>query len=253
MAQEYRIRPREAALEAITAYITAGKLRPGDRLPAEREMCQMWSLNRSTLRSALSRLERDGTLDIRQGAGIFVARPKFRRNLQNLKSFSQESCYQGLRLENRVLSLSQIECDKQFSRRFQVMLGTLLWRLSRLRIIDGGPVAIETSFFRQDRFPKIDRFDFGKDSLFRVFEMEYGAKPVFGDEKVSITKLTTEEADLLDASDGSPAFWIVSQTRDGQGDLLEYCRTVARADRLVLTSVLKRSAPEEPAEIETGI
>ena len=134
----------------------------------------MWSLNRSTLRSALSRLERDGTLDIRQGAGIFVARPKFRRNLQNLKSFSQESCYQGLRLENRVLSLSQIECDKQFSRRFQVMLGTLLWRLSRLRIIDGGPVAIETSFFRQDRFPEIDRFDFGKDSLFRVFEMEYG-------------------------------------------------------------------------------
>ena len=122
MAQEYRIRPREAALEAITAYITTEKLRPGDRLPAEREMCQMWLLNRSTLRSALSRLERDGTLDIRQGAGIFVARPKFRRNLQNLKSFSQESCYQGLRLENRVLSLSQIECDKQFSRRFQVML-----------------------------------------------------------------------------------------------------------------------------------
>ena len=183
MAQEYRIRPREAALEAITAYITAGKLRPGDRLPAEREMCQMWSLNRSTLRSALSRLERDGTLDIRQGAGIFVARPKFRRNLQNLKSFSQESCYQGLRLENRVLSLSQIECDKQFSRRFQVMLGTLLWRLSRLRIIDGGPVAIETSFFRQDRVPESDRFDFGKDSLFRVFEMEYGATPVLGDKK----------------------------------------------------------------------
>ena len=252
MAQEYKVRPREAALETIVAYIAALNLQPGDRLPAEREMCQMWSLNRSTLRSALSRLERDGVLDIRQGAGIFVARPKFRRNLQNLKSFTEESGCQGLRLENRVLSLSQIECDKHFSRRFQVMLGTPLWRLSRLRIIDGCPVAIETSFFRRDRFPEISRFDFGQDSLFRVFAVEYHAKPVFGDERVSITKITTEEADLLDTPDGSPAFWIVSQTRDGQGELLEYCRTVARADRLILTSVLERRELGEAAERERG-
>lgn len=67
MAQEYKVRPREAALETIVAYIAAQNLQPGDRLPAEREICQMWSLNRSTLRSALSRLERDGVLDIGRG------------------------------------------------------------------------------------------------------------------------------------------------------------------------------------------
>lgn len=253
MAQDYKIRPREAALEIILAHLAEKNLQPGDRLPAEREMCQMWSLNRSTLRSALSRLERDGILDIRQGAGIFAAGQKFRRNLQNLKSFSEESCCQRRRLENRVLSLSQIECDKQFSRRFQVMLGTLLWKLSRLRIVDGCPVAIETSFFLRERFPEIDRFDFERKSLFRVFEIEYGVKPVFGDEKISVTQITMEEANLLDAPDGSPAFWIVSQTRDGQGELLEYCRTVARADRLILTSVLERRELEKTAEREAGI
>lgn len=239
MAQEYTIRPREAALERIGAYLAEHGLRPGDRLPAEREMCRMWSLNRSTLRAALSRLERDRVLDIRQGAGIFVAEEKFRRNLQDLKSFSEESRSQGRRLESRVLSLSQVECDKQLSRRFQAVLGTPLWRLSRLRLIDGCPAAIETSFFRRERFLQIDRFDFERDSLFRVFEQEYGAEPAWGDEKISITRVTAEEAGLLETADRAPAFWIVSQTCDGRGELLEYCRTVARADRLVLTSVLE--------------
>lgn len=249
MVQEYKIRPREAAWEHISAYLVSRALQPGDRLPTEREMCQMWSLNRSTLRSALARLERDGTLEIRQGSGIFVARPKFRRNLQNLKSFSEESQIQGLSLENRVLSFSLMECDKQFSRRFQVLLGTPLWKLSRLRILDGTPVAIETSFFLQNRFPDIDRFDFAETSLFSLFENEYHAKPVRGEERVSITKITTEEADLLGILDGSPAFWIVSQTRDAQGELLEYCRTVARADRLHLSSVLERREAVENTEI----
>lgn len=238
--QEYTVRPREAALEAILAYLAEHALKPGDRLPAEREMCRLWSLNRSTLRSALSRLERDGVLDVRQGAGIFVAQPKFNRNLQDLKSFAEEAIHQRRSRESRVLSLSRIECDKQFSRRFRVVLGTPLWRLARLRTIDGSPTMIETSFFLAERFPEIDRFDFGRESLFQVFEQAYHAKTVQGEEKISTTRTTGEEADLLEVADGAPAFWIVSQTYDAQGELLEYCRTVARADRLVLSSILER-------------
>lgn len=238
--QEYTVRPREAALEAICAYLAERSLKPGDRLPAEREMCQLWSLNRSTLRSALSRLERDGVLDVRQGAGIFMAQPKFNRNLQDLKSFTEEAAHQRRSQTCQVLSLSRIECDKQFSRRFQVMLGTPLWRLARLRTVDGIPTMIETSFFLAERFPDIDRFDFGRESLFQVFQQTYHAGAVQGEEKISITRTTGEEAGLLDVADGAPAFWIVSQTYDAQGELLEYCRTVARGDRLVLSTILER-------------
>lgn len=35
-------RPREQALEQIMAYILENKLSADDKLPPEREMCQMW-------------------------------------------------------------------------------------------------------------------------------------------------------------------------------------------------------------------
>lgn len=241
--QTYKIRPREAALESIASYISRRGLKCGDRLPSEREMCDMWDLNRCTLRSAISRLERDGVVSVRRGAGIFVAEPKFVRNLQDLNSFTEETRLQERTTETRLLGFEGMECDKQFSRRFQVMLGTPLWKLSRLRSVDGRPILIETAFFQKERFPGIERFDFGRESLFSVFETEYGASPVQGDEKVSITRATAEEAELLDVADGAPVYWIVSQTYDREDRLLEYCRTVARADRLVLTSVLERREP----------
>ncbi len=238
--QEYKIRPRERALEHLDAYLAERRLAPGDRLPAERELCDLWGLNRCTLRSAVSRLERDGVLTARRGAGVFAAPPKFHRNLQDLKSFTEEARLQGRRAETRLLCLDTVDCDKQFSRRFQLMLGTPLWKLARLRCVDGAPVLVETSFFPAARFPEIDRYNFEKRSLYAVFEEEYQASPARGEEKISITRANAEEAELLGLTEGAPVFWLVTQTYDAAGQLLEYCRTVARGDRLVLTSVLER-------------
>ena len=53
-------RPREQALEQIMAYILENKLSADDKLPPEREMCQMWGVNRCTLRSAIAALTEQG-------------------------------------------------------------------------------------------------------------------------------------------------------------------------------------------------
>ena len=57
--QVYTPKPRERAMEQIEAYILQSGLKAGDSLPPEREMCRMWDLNRSTLRSAIARLEEE--------------------------------------------------------------------------------------------------------------------------------------------------------------------------------------------------
>ena len=58
---------------AIRAAITAGRLRPGDRLPALRELAADLGVNHNTLRAAVAKLERGGLLESRHGAGTFVA------------------------------------------------------------------------------------------------------------------------------------------------------------------------------------
>lgn len=58
----------------IRTQIAKGALRPGDRLPSERELAEQFSLSRNTVREALRALEISGMLELRKGAagGAFV-------------------------------------------------------------------------------------------------------------------------------------------------------------------------------------
>ena len=241
--QEYVVRPREAALEALRAYLRQNRLKAGDRLPAEREMCEMWSCNRSTLRSAINRLVKSGELEVRPGSGIYYSGDKYRRKLQGLKSFEEETTLQGRPHESRLLAFEKIESDKRLSRLFRVTLGTQLWHLSRLRFADGRVLQIESSYFLAERFPDIDRFDFARDSLYRVFEQEYGVVPTQGEERISTTRVG-EEAELLEIPNETPIFRIESRTYDQDGAMLEYCRVMIRPDRVMLISRMETRLAE---------
>jgi DNA-binding FadR family transcriptional regulator len=58
----------------IRSLIMSGRLKPGDRLPAERDLAARFNVSRSTLREALRALELAGMLQLRKGAtgGAFV-------------------------------------------------------------------------------------------------------------------------------------------------------------------------------------
>ncbi|MDP3278696.1 MAG: GntR family transcriptional regulator [Deltaproteobacteria bacterium] len=57
---------------ALRDEILSGRLRPGDRLPSERDLAARFAVNRVSVRSALARLEAGGLLSVRQGSGYTV-------------------------------------------------------------------------------------------------------------------------------------------------------------------------------------
>jgi GntR family transcriptional regulator len=57
----------------LRAAIADGRLRPGDRLPALRDLADAVGVNHNTLRAAVAKLEADGLLSSRHGSGTFVA------------------------------------------------------------------------------------------------------------------------------------------------------------------------------------
>ena len=103
--RRYTPRPRQAAQEAIEAYILKNQMKANDKFPPERTMCQMWGLNRSTLRSTLARMARDGRVHAVQGSGTCFT-PRVDRVLQDLKSFTQYAADLGMKPETRLLGLS---------------------------------------------------------------------------------------------------------------------------------------------------
>ncbi|WP_417675773.1 FCD domain-containing protein [Roseibium sp.] len=67
------IRTADAVVQQIEELILNGVLRPGDRLPPERELASEIDVSRPVLREALKLLEERGLLTSRQGGGTFVA------------------------------------------------------------------------------------------------------------------------------------------------------------------------------------
>lgn len=66
----------------ILELIAADRLRPGNRLPPERELAAKLGTSRPSLREALRSLKAQGVIDIRHGSGVFVAEPAVTRSLR---------------------------------------------------------------------------------------------------------------------------------------------------------------------------
>lgn len=68
----------ELALEQLQRAIQLGRFLPGDRLPSERDLALQLHVSRTTVRAAISVLQRRGLVEIKRGAtgGIVVRRPE---------------------------------------------------------------------------------------------------------------------------------------------------------------------------------
>jgi GntR family transcriptional regulator, transcriptional repressor for pyruvate dehydrogenase complex len=71
----------EIIVDQIRLLMRQGQLKPGDRLPPERDLCERFGVSRVTVREALRMLESAGLVEIRVGArgGAFVTAPSSNR------------------------------------------------------------------------------------------------------------------------------------------------------------------------------
>src|SRR5688572_27123761 len=72
-----RVRSFDDVVTHVRDGILDGTVAPGERLPSERELCELFGVSRPTVREALRALEAVGLVEIRLGTrgGAFARRP----------------------------------------------------------------------------------------------------------------------------------------------------------------------------------
>ncbi len=97
-------RPSELILHQLKALLDAGTLRPGDRLPGERDLALQFGVGRSHVRDALRRLDFYGILQTLPQSGTVVARlgvPALTNLIGNVLTFAGDDI--AALLETRVI------------------------------------------------------------------------------------------------------------------------------------------------------
>jgi GntR family transcriptional regulator len=125
-------------IEEIKEMIAQKQLQPGDALPTEEQMRANYGVSRSTIRDALSELEREHRIERRQGIGTFVARPPLKRDLQLLTGFTEDMTARNLKPSSQVLAYEKpalgILPDE--------LSGIETVRVIRLRLSEGRPFGL---------------------------------------------------------------------------------------------------------------
>lgn len=236
----YRNRPRDEAAEKIECYIIENSLAPHDRLPSERDMCDMWNLNRTTLRSAIYRLAGENVIYNKPGSGTFVAPPKLVRNLQDIKGFSDVVKQSGYAIRTKIVRKKVQEASKKIAQNLHLPLAHSVLELVRVRYVNGNPVLLENSYVDAERFTDIQNHDFSEESLYSVLEYEYGVKFGHGRERLNVTYMDAEEAELLETRENATALYQSGVVSDDKDVPVEYFSSIARPEFIKFASVLIR-------------
>ena len=101
----------------------SGAIKPGERFPAERRLCEELGVSRATLRAALDLLEADGLVDRRHGSGTYACEPRITIDVSVLISFTE-----GVLGKGRRPAAQLIDCDRVPARlaRFGAVVATAL-------------------------------------------------------------------------------------------------------------------------------
>lgn len=139
--------------EDIQSGITRGTLNVGDRLPTEFELAERYSVNRHTVRRAISALANDGYVAATRGSGTFVSQPPISYPLTARTRFSEIVSAQDLKPGGRLVGSGEEAAEDEIAQHLQVEDGTPLIRLETLRVADGKPVSISTAWMVTSMVP----------------------------------------------------------------------------------------------------
>lgn len=208
------------------------KMAAHDKLPSERELERRFGVSRTTVRLALQELENDGYIYRRHGKGTFVSELSTQTaDLAGAYSFTEQMKKMGRKPQTQILSFEQIEADIEVADALQLSLGETVYKLKRLRLAEGEPMMVETSYLPVKPFLSLTQEQLAQKPLYDVFSEDFEQKIRLADEEFYASIATDENAEMLKVHSGSPVLHLVRLTYNMKNEVIEYTLSVARADQ----------------------
>lgn len=210
-------------INSIKKKIADGEYQVGDKIMSEREMSQLYGINRLTVRNAIKNLQKEGYLKAIQGKGTFVCMAPVSQDKVELGdseiSLSMSIRKGGLESSRIVLSLKKIDKFGDLLNYFHD--SPQVYELIRLSFVNGRPYAIQECYFPCSLFKECERYNFADDPLYDYMEMQ-GHYPNKIVSYLQIKNVPQKYEKMLELREGKKIFFFNYHAFDKDENMVEY-------------------------------
>ncbi|TLE43202.1 UTRA domain-containing protein [Clostridioides difficile] len=198
-----------------------------DLLPSEYKLIEEYSCSRNTIRRAIQELANQGYVQSKHGKGVFII---YRANTQSefllggTESFKESAIRNNKEYKTKVVHFEEIIIDDKKSQITNFEVGTEVYYIQRVRILENKPSIIDHNYFMKDIVKDINE-EIAYNSIYEYMENELNETIVTTKRTMTVEKATKLDKKYLELGDYNCVAVVSNNTYNAQGIMFEYTQS----------------------------
>lgn len=213
---------QEQLYNKLLKSIDDGRYKPGDKIPTEHQLAEMFSVSRVTVRNAIQRLVNEGYIVKKQGKGSFVKEKVFKSKLHFDNSFTANCLMNNAKPSTEIIEATLIKGSDDLLEKLKCKSGKFI-KITRVRKVDDNPCIVEIDYL-PDRFKFLLSKDLTDASLTTLIENNTDSIPTKFIDNFTISYSNKESSEYLGCPLSTPLLKI-EQTVLNQDEEIIYLNT----------------------------
>ncbi|MEH7744973.1 GntR family transcriptional regulator [Neobacillus drentensis] len=211
--------------DCLEQEIRDGKFDHTKKLPTEDELIKKFEVSRNTIRKAINQLVNRGHVYQVQGSGMFL-REKSETDTINLGSLRGLTVDLASKIiDTKILTLQVVEADEIIANQMRCEVGSKVYYIKRLRMVDHEPFSIEISYFNKDIVRYLNE-DIASSSIYNYLIDDLKLTIGFADKVITCVKIDEADAELLHVHPLDPALIIENTVCLTNGTIFEVSKSL---------------------------
>ncbi|MBI9043418.1 MAG: GntR family transcriptional regulator [Anaerolineaceae bacterium] len=223
----------EQIAESLRQKIIAGEFHPGEKLPSETRLVEMYQVSPMTVRRAIDLLLSQDVIDTVRGSGTYVKEVELGAAvfyLQDFKNLFKDDANTTIKLLEARFCLA----DKRIARKLRISEGERAIYIRRLLLIDDNPAFYHRGYLINDPNRPIIEAELEVTDLKGIFQGSGSSLVKYGDLHLESTMLDEQETNILKLSPPSPGMMLEHVFFDFDNKPLSWGWFVCASERLRL-------------------
>ncbi|MEW6671417.1 MAG: GntR family transcriptional regulator [Thermodesulfobacteriota bacterium] len=222
--------------------ISTGRYQKGEKLPSEIRLAEMCTVNRNTLRQALSQLAAEGLLIKEKGRGTFISSspsPPLKHKLKQISSFRDDLASIGIKEKTLLVKKNVTEASQHVADALVLGVDNKVITIHRLRTGDGIPFIYEESYLPFHMFKDILEMDL-TGSMYQLITERFNIVLARCEQTIQAVNLNGKTSKYLHLPENSAGIFMESVTFDANNIPVEVLCSYYRGDKYIFEVELGR-------------